>query len=307
MVAIHPTIAHRIAAVAESNPRPYVSDIDHREKQKTLRGCKMERYRVRPGSKVDLSQWDPNDKSAFAGDKKAGRRALLALNERLEALQELLYADSKHRLLIVLQALDAAGKDGTIRHVFEGVNPQGVKVAGFKAPTKKELAHDYLWRVHPHVPGNGEIVIFNRSHYEDVLVVRVHELVPPAVWRRRYAHINDFERMLAEEGTYILKFYLHIDQDEQKERFQARLDEPTKRWKFNPGDLEERKLWPKYTQAYQDVLSETSTEWAPWYIVPANRKWYRNLVIATIIIERLEGLDMRFPEPAEGLDQIVIE
>ena len=267
----------------------------------------MDRYRVKPGSKVDLGQWDPNDKSAFTGNKKEGREELLRLNERLETLQELHYSEGRHRLLVVLQARDAGGKDGTIRHVFEGVNPQGVKVASFKRPTPAELAHDYLWRVHPRVPGNGEFVIFNRSHYEDVLVVRVHNLVPPGVWGRRYAQINDFEQILAEEGTTILKFYLNIDQDEQKERFQARLDDPAKHWKFNPGDLEERKLWSEYTAAYEDVLSKTSTEWAPWYIVPANRKWYRNLVIANVIIETLEKLDMRYPEPDFDPSQIVIE
>lgn len=267
----------------------------------------MERYRVKPGSPIDLSQWDPRDESAFDGGKKEGRRALLALNERLESLQELLYAESKQRLLVVLQAPDAGGKDGTIRHVFEGVNPQGVKVAGFKVPTKEELAHDYLWRVHKHVPGNGEIVIFNRSHYEDVLVVRVHNLVPPEAWRRRYDQINAFERMLAEEGTTILKFYLHISQDEQKERFQARLDEPDKRWKFNPADLEERELWPQYIAAYEDMLSKTSTEWAPWFIVPADRKWYRNLVVGTVLVETLEGLDMRYPRPETDLEGMVIE
>lgn len=267
----------------------------------------MERYRVQPDSRVDLSQWDPNGKAAFSGGKKEGRKALLALNERLETLQELLYAEHKHKVLIVLQALDTGGKDGTIRHVFEGVNPQGVKVAGFKAPTASELDHDYLWRVHQHVPGRGEIIIFNRSHYEDVLVVRVHELVPPDVWRRRFTQINAFERMLAEEGTTILKFYLHIDKEEQKQRLQARLDEPFKRWKFNLGDLEERKLWPVYAQAYEEALGRTSTEWAPWYVIPANRKWYRNLVIATIIVEALEALGMRYPEPEERLDQVVIE
>ena len=267
----------------------------------------MDRYRVKPGSQIDLSQWDPNDKGLFPEGKKKGRKALQALTERLEVLQELLYAEQKHKLLIVLQALDSGGKDGVIRHVFEGVNPQGVKVAGFKVPTSEELAHDYLWRVHEHVPGKGEIVIFNRSHYEDVLVVRVHKLAPPHVWGRRYAHINDFERMLADEGATILKFYLHIDQDEQRERFQARLDEPHKRWKFRLGDLEERKLWPEYMKAYQDALSKTSTEWAPWYVVPANRKWYRNLVIATIMVETLEGLNMSYPQPEEDLDNIVIE
>jgi PPK2 family polyphosphate:nucleotide phosphotransferase len=267
----------------------------------------MEQYRVKPGSQVDLGQWDPNDKTAFAGDKREGRKALLALNGRLEELQELLYAEHKHRVLVVLQALDTGGKDGTIRHVFEGVNPQGVKVAGFKVPTPEELDHDYLWRVHKRVPGKGEIVIFNRSHYEDVLVVRVHNLVPPEVWGRRYTQINDFERMLAEEGTTILKFFLHISKDEQKERLQARLDEPHKRWKFSLGDLEERKLWPVYMAAYEDVLSKTSTESAPWYIVPANRKWYRNLVVGTVMVQTLEGLKMCYPQPEEDLDGVVIE
>jgi PPK2 family polyphosphate:nucleotide phosphotransferase len=267
----------------------------------------MERYRVKPGSQIDLSQWDPNDKSTFDENKQQGRQALRALNERLESLQELLYAEDKHEVLIVLQAMDTGGKDGTIRHVFEGVNPQGVKVASFKVPTPEELAHDYLWRVHKQTPGQGEIVIFNRSHYEDVLVVRVHNLAPPEVWGRRYAHINDFERTLADEGTTILKFFLHIDLDEQKERLQARLDEPDKRWKFSLGDLKERKLWPEYMRAYEDVLSKTSTEWAPWYIVPANRKWYRNLVVATVLVEALEGLDMRYPQSEEGLEEVVIE
>jgi PPK2 family polyphosphate:nucleotide phosphotransferase len=267
----------------------------------------MEQYRIKPGSQVDLSQWDPSDKGAFPGPKDEARPVLRLLNERLETLQELLYAEHKHKVLIVLQAMDTGGKDSTIRHVFEGVNPQGVKVASFKAPTPEELDHDYLWRIHQHVPGKGEMVIFNRSHYEDVLVVRVHDLVPPQVWRKRYAHINDFERMLAEEGTTILKFYLHIDLDEQKQRLQARLDEPHKRWKFNLRDLDERKLWPAYIQAYEGALSQTSTAWAPWYIVPANRKWYRNLVVATTIVETLEGLQMRYPEPEDDLGQVVID
>ncbi len=267
----------------------------------------MEQYRVKPNSHIDLSQWDPNDRSVFSGGKREAREVLKALNERLEEMQELLYAEHKHRVLVVLQALDTGGKDGTIRHVFEGVNPQGVKVANFKVPTRVELDHDYLWRVHKHTPGKGQIVIFNRSHYEDVLVVRVHSLVPPEVWSQRYAHINEFERMLAQEGTTILKFFLHIDLDEQKERLQARLDEPHKRWKFKVGDLEERKLWPEYMRAYEDVLSKTSTKWAPWYIVPANRKWYRNLVVASVLVETLEGLNMSYPQPEEDLDNVVIE
>jgi PPK2 family polyphosphate:nucleotide phosphotransferase len=203
--------------------------------------------------------------------------------------------------------MDTSGKDGVIRHVFEGVNPQGVRVASFKVPTPQELDHDYLWRVHQHTPGRGEIVIFNRSHYEDVLVVRVHNLVPPEVWGRRYEQINAFERTLVEEGATILKFFLHISLDEQKERLQARLEDPEKRWKFAIGDLKERKRWPDYMQAYQDVLSRTSTQHAPWYIVPANSKWYRNLVIASVIVQTLKRLEMQYPDPEEGLDEVKIE
>ena len=267
----------------------------------------MERYRVKPGSRVDLSERDPADKSEFPGNKKQGRARLLALNDTLEELQELLYAQHKQKVLIVLQAMDTGGKDGTIRHVFEGVNPQGVQVASFKQPAPEELDHDYLWRIHKQAPGKGQIVIFNRSHYEDVLVVRVHGLVSEAAWSKRYEHINGFERMLADEGTTILKFFLHISLDEQKERFQARLDTPDKHWKFNPGDLKERKLWSKYIDAYEDAISKTSTAWAPWYVVPANRKWYRNLVIGTIITETLQGLDMHYPEPDYDPAEIVVE
>ncbi len=267
----------------------------------------MDRYRVKPDSKVDLAKWDPQETSAFDGDKKNGKERVAELCRKLDELQELLYAEGKHKILLIFQALDAGGKDGTIRSIFEGVNPQGVKVASFKAPTPEELSHDFLWRIHKQTPGRGEIVIFNRSHYEDVLVVRVHDLVPEDVWSKRYAHINHFEKLLADEGTTILKFYLHIDKDEQKERFQERLDNPAKQWKFNIGDLAERKLWDKYMAAYEDVLSKTSTEWAPWYIVPANRNWYRNLVISEVIVKTLENLHMAYPEPQEGLDKIVIE
>ncbi|MFN8489094.1 MAG: polyphosphate kinase 2 family protein [Caldilineaceae bacterium] len=267
----------------------------------------MERYRVKPDSKVDLTKWDPQDTSAFDGDKEKGKDRVAELCHRLDELQELLYAEGKHKVLILFQAMDAGGKDGAIRSIFEGVNPQGVKVASFKAPTPEELSHDFLWRIHKQTPGRGEIVIFNRSHYEDVLVVRVHELVSEAVWSKRYDHINHFEKLLADEGTTILKFYLHIDQDEQKERFQERLDNPAKRWKFNIGDLAERKLWDKYMAAYEDALSKTSTEWAPWYIVPANRNWYRNLVISEVIVKTLENLHMAYPAPQEGLDKVVVE
>jgi PPK2 family polyphosphate:nucleotide phosphotransferase len=264
-------------------------------------------YRVKPGSRVDLSEWDASDKGGFTGGKDEGREELERLNRELEELQELLYAEGKHKMLIVLQAMDTGGKDGTIRHVFDGVNPQGVRVASFKRPTPEELAHDYLWRVHKHTPGKGEIVIFNRSHYEDVLVVRVHSLVPEEVWSKRYEHIAAFERLLADEGTTILKFFLNIDLDEQKERLQARLDQPNKHWKFDPGDLKERKLWPQYVATYEEAISRTSTEWAPWYIVPANRKWYRNLVIGSAVVGALRSLDMCYPEPDFDPDDIVIE
>ncbi len=267
----------------------------------------MKRYRVKPGKRVDLEKHDPNDSSAFDGDKKSGRQLAGELNLRLEQLQELLYAEGKNRLLVVLQAMDAGGKDGTIRNVFEHVNPQGVKVASFKAPTARELAQDYLWRVHEHTPAKGQITIFNRSHYEDVLVVRVKGFAPKGVWSKRYDHINAFEKLLADEGTTILKFFLHISLDEQKERLQARLDEPDKRWKFSKGDLEDRKLWPEYMKAFEDVLGKTSTDWAPWYIVPANRKWYRNLVISQVVVNTMESLKMEFPQPEEGLEGIVIE
>ena len=267
----------------------------------------MKKYMVEPGTIVDLNKWDPNDKSVYPITKNEGKKQLANLTLKLEELQELLYAQHKHKVLIVLQAMDTGGKDGTIRHVFEGVNPSGVRVASFKVPTNQELDHDYLWRVHKQTPAKGEIVIFNRSHYEDVLVVRVHKLVPKSIWSKRFAQINDFERMLVEEGTKILKFFLHIDKNEQKSRLQARLDTPNKQWKFSAGDLAERELWPEYLEAYQDAISSTSSEWAPWYIVPANRKWYRNLVIANIIIQTLTNLKMEYPKPTENLNEISIE
>jgi PPK2 family polyphosphate:nucleotide phosphotransferase len=267
----------------------------------------MDQYRVCPGSLVDLKEWDPGESNAYEGGKKDAAEELVRLNEQLESLQELLFAEHRHKILVVLQGMDTSGKDGVIRHVFEGVNPQGVRVASFKVPTPIELDHDYLWRVHQQVPGKGEMVIFNRSHYEDVLVVRVHQLVAQELWSRRYVQINEFERMLAEEGTTILKFFLHISFEEQKERLQARLDDPNKHWKFSLGDLKERKLWAVYQQAYQDVLSKTSTDWAPWYIVPADRKWYRNLVVATVIVETLQKLGMCYPQPKENLEGVVVE
>jgi PPK2 family polyphosphate:nucleotide phosphotransferase len=267
----------------------------------------MKKYLVKPGSKVDLSEWDPNDTGDFKGDKKSGLAEVAKLNAKMDALQEILYAEHKHKLLIVLQGMDTAGKDGTIRHVFEGVDPLGVRVASFKVPSTEELDHDYLWRIHKVVPGAGEMVIFNRSHYEDVLVVRVHKLVTAGVCKKRYDQINAFERHLTENGTTIVKFFLNIDFDEQKKRLQARLEDPTKQWKFNPQDLKERKLWPAYMKAYEDALTNTSTAYAPWHIVPANRKWYRDLVVSTILVETLENLKLQYPQPAESLEGLVVE
>ena len=267
----------------------------------------MNHYRVKPGQKIRLAKWDPNDTRAYKGGKKDGKKLLTQLNEELETLQETLYAEHKHKVLVILQGMDTSGKDGTIRHVFEGVNPQGVHVASFKKPTDEELDHDYLWRIHQEVPARGEIVIFNRSHYEDVLVVRVHELVPPDVWSKRYAQINNFEKMLAEEGVTILKFFLHIDLQEQKERLLARLNTPQKQWKFSLKDVQEREYWDKYMRAFEAVLNKTSTKWAPWYIIPANRKWYRNLVVGTILVETLKGLNIQYPEPEDNLEDVVID
>ena len=267
----------------------------------------MDKYRVKPGAKVRLNKWDPDDQSEFKGDKEQGRTKVAKINDDLEALQDLLFGEHKHKVLVVLQAMDTAGKDGVIRSVFDGVNPQGVQVAAFKAPSAQELDHDYLWRVHQYAPGKGEMVIFNRSHYEDVLVVRVHNLAPKEVWSRRYEHINAFEKMLADEGTTILKFFLHISKDEQRARLQARLDDPEKHWKFAVGDLAERKLWDQYMDAYNDAIEQTSTAWAPWYIVPANRKWYRDLVISTVLVKALKDLKMKYPENKDDLSKVVIE
>lgn len=263
--------------------------------------------RYRATGPVSLAEHDTRDTSLFDGDKAAGKALHKDLNTHLEDLQEKLYAQGRHKLLIVLQAMDTGGKDGTIRRVFEGVNPVGVKVASFKKPTPEELAHDYLWRVHEHTPGTGEIAVFNRSHYEDVLVVRVHDLVPEQQWTKRYEHIRNFEQLLVDEGTTILKFFLHISKDEQKERLQARLDNPDKHWKFALGDLDERKKWEDYIEAYEAVLSETSTTDSPWFIVPADRKWYRDLVISSAIIESLERMGVDWPDAEADLAGVVVE
>lgn len=268
------------------------------------------RYIVQPGATVDLSKINADDESLFKrgkGTKDDGRAAVDKLNDELEALQELLFAEGKHKILVILQAMDTGGKDGVIRSVFDGVNPLGVRVASFGKPTVHELARDYLWRIHQQVPGRGEMVIFNRSHYEDVLVVRVENLVPEAQWELRYAQIRDFERMLAENGVTILKFYLHISKEEQRERLQARLDDPEKRWKFRLGDLDTRAKWDEYMAAFEDAISKTSTEYAPWYIIPANRKWYRDWVISSILVETLKQLEMRYPEAPEDLSGVKVE
>lgn len=267
----------------------------------------MERYRISPGAAVDLRRWPTDEAEDIRGDKDAAIEETRKLNDRLESLQELLFAEGRRRLLIVLQAMDTGGKDGTIRHVFDGVNPQGVHVVPFKVPTAPELAHDFLWRVHRHVPGDGKITIFNRSHYEDVLVVRVHSLVPETRWRKRYAHIRDFERLLVDEGTTILKFMLHISLEQQAKSLRSRLDEPHKRWKFSMGDLAERQRWGDYMAAFEEAIEQTSTEDSPWYVVPADRKWYRNLVVSRIVVGALEAMDMRLPAgEVEDPDSVVI-
>jgi PPK2 family polyphosphate:nucleotide phosphotransferase len=249
---------------------------------------------VPEGEKVKLADYDTDYKGKYQ-DKLDARDDLVKNLDKLRELQELLYASKKSGVLIVLQGTDASGKDGTIRHVMDAFNPQGCSVSGFKTPTSIELAHDFLWRIHLHTPPRGGIVIFNRSHYEDVLIVRVENLVPENVWKERYDHINNFERLLVDEGTLVLKFFLHISEEEQKERFQQRLDDPTKNWKFNVDDLEKRKKWSDYIKAYEEALTLCNTPWAPWHIVPADRKWYRNLVVSEVLVDAMEKLDMKYP------------
>jgi PPK2 family polyphosphate:nucleotide phosphotransferase len=254
---------------------------------------------------VSLSDYDPADTAGW----RRGEEIDVALRQslsRIDELQHLLYAENRRALLIVLQAMDAGGKDGLIRHVMSGFNPQGCSVTSFKVPTSEEADHDFLWRIHRNVPRLGEVGIFNRSHYEDVLVARVRGLVPRDVWSRRYEVINAFERQLADNTVVILKFFLHISRKEQRKRLQARLDDPARQWKFSPGDLEERKRWPAYMKAYEDVLERCSTPHAPWYVIPSDRKWFRNLAVADIIVERLESLKMKFPPPAHDLQRFRI-
>jgi len=265
-----------------------------------------ERFVVKPGSDVNLTERDPDNTANF--DRKKQAKPVIKENlKRLSELQYLLYAASKRAVLIVLQAMDAAGKDGTIRHVMGPLNPQSCRVVSFKAPTEEELAHDFLWRIHRATPRKGEIGIFNRSHYEDVLIVRVRKLVEESVWSRRYDQINDFEKMLVSHGVHILKFYLHISKDEQLSRFRARLEDPTKHWKVNPQDFKERRHWNDYMEAYQDVLRRCSTAHAPWFVIPSNRKWFRNLAVSQILVEAMAGWNMEFPEATCDVSKIKLE
>lgn len=268
-------------------------------------------------NKAQLHRYDPDTAGALADlptdglpffpeGKEAAKASFKQLRDELITLQRALYAEGRHKVLIIFQAMDAGGKDGTIRNVCKGVNPQGVRVHSFKEPTPLELAHDFLWRIHQAAPPSGMIAVFNRSHYEDVLVVRVDKIVPESVWRPRYEHINAFEKMLADSGTTILKFFLHISPDEQKERFQARLDEPDKHWKFSFGDLEKRRQWSDYMAAYEEMLSATSTAHAPWFIIPADRKWYRNLAVTRTIVDTIRSLDPRYPQAEGDMIDVVI-
>lgn len=271
-------------------------------------------FMVTPGMDVSLQDNEQLCKPEFSPEytgnyeiKDETKKPLKELNKKMLKLQELLYAEGQHALLIILQGMDTCGKDGTIRKVMAGINVQGCNVVNFKVPTVDELSRDFLWRAHKAVPQKGKIGIFNRSHYEDVLVVRVHELVPESVWQQRYQQINDFERMLVENGTVVLKFFLNISKDEQKERLESRINDPLKHWKITEADIRERAYWDDYMQAYGAALKNCSTEWAPWYIIPANKKWYRNIVITERIVETLEKLDMKYPKPNTDVTTLYVE
>ncbi|MDX1417213.1 MAG: polyphosphate kinase 2 family protein [Candidatus Promineifilaceae bacterium] len=266
----------------------------------------QEIHKIKQDQVVSLANISADGKD-FHPDRRKAEKEFKNLRKELRELQSKLYAEDKHKLLIVFQALDAGGKDGTIRAITQGVNPQGVRVSSFKAPSKFELAHDFLWRIHKEVPAKGMIRIFNRSHYEDVLIVRVDNLVPETVWRPRYEHINNFEKLLADSGTSILKFYLHISKDEQRERFQERVDIAAKNWKFSFEDLEKRKQWADYMVAYEEMLQKTSTDHAPWFVIPANQNWYRNLAIERTIVNCLRNLSPQYPLPEGDVSGIVVE
>jgi len=261
--------------------------------------------RVRVGDDLKLADHDPGE--TFGWTKETAKADLDAERDRLAELQKMLFAEASRSVLVVLQAMDAGGKDGVLREVLTGLNPAGVRVSAFGVPSAEELGHDFLWRIHRHTPARGQIGVFNRSHYEDVLVVRVKQLVPPSVWRKRYAHIRRFERLLVDEGTAIVKLFLHISREEQRQRMQDRVDSPDERWKFRLGDLDDRKLWPDYMRAYRDALARTSTARAPWYVVPGDRKWVRNLTVARILRHTLERLDPHYPEPEEGIEGTIVE
>lgn len=269
--------------------------------------CDFNHYLIKPGQNIDLAKVPSDPWDDLPKRKGEASRELSALHLRLSDLQQRFFVDKRKKLLIVLQGMDTSGKNGTIRHVFRGVNPQGVHVASFDRPSSRDLAHDYLWRVHKRVPSNGEIMIFDRSHYEDVLAVRVNQLKPEKVWRKRYRHIRDFEQMLCDEGTTILKLFLHIDRDTQKKRLQERLDVPAKNWKFDQSDLVARRKWDEYLKAYQEVFAETAAKHAPWYVIPANKKWARNLLAARIIVACLEDKHLSYPEVDYDPTQIVID
>ena len=260
-------------------------------------------FMVTPGEKPSLAKIDPSQSGPYASAEAALPEVQKNV-ARMDELQALLYADGGKSLLVVLQALDAAGKDGVVRHLFSGMNTQGTRVFGFKQPSDEEAAHDFLWRAHQRTPAKGEVVVFNRSHYEDVLVVRVHNLVPKAVWSKRFALINDFEKMLAQNGTRILKFFLHISPEEQLARFRQRLDDPARNWKISESDYSERELWTDYVTAYEEALSRTSSKDAPWYVIPANHKWFRNLAISQIIVDTMEGMGLQTPPTRVNLQEI---
>ena len=261
--------------------------------------------RVEPGTLARITERDPRDTLGL--DKARGKKLLGELNTKLDVLQRRLFAEGSRSLLLVLQGLDASGKDGVIRSVFTGVSPQGCRVVSFKAPTPTELAHDYLWRVHAQLPARGELAVFNRSHYEDIVAVRMWELAPEEVWRRRPGHIRDWERMLTDEGTTIVKVFLNVSKDEQRKRLQERIEHPEKRWKFNRADLEARRRFDDYIAAYEEAITETSTDWAPWYVVPADRNWVKAVAVAELLVDELERLDPQFPEAEPGIESLAIE
>lgn len=284
-------------AAEEMQPEKVVSD--------KLPSPNYPQYRVNPGERINLSDIDPNTSEHYK-KKKEVKAELKKYIQRISQLQERLYAENQRSLLIVLQAMDTGGKDGTIKHVFSGVNPQGCQVWSFKQPSHEEASHDFLWRYHHRAPKRGMITIFNRSHYEDVLVVRVKNLVPEDIWYKRYHTINEFEQMLTLGNVTVIKFFLHISKDEQKRRLESRLENPDKHWKFSSNDIKERRLWDEYQQAFEEAINNCSTAYAPWYVIPANKKWYRNLVIARTLADTLEAMNPQYPPAEKGLENIVI-